>query len=73
SATVLVRFPGLKKMLTNGHYYIDAYLNNPYVRTYVSRTKALEFVIDDKKPINSLENSANNFGLLNISPTSEVK
>jgi ABC-type glutathione transport system ATPase component len=73
SATVLVRFPGLKKMLTNGHYYIDAYLNNPYIRTYVSRTKALEFTIDDKKPINSRENSANNFGLLNISPTSEVK
>ncbi|MBO7299623.1 MAG: ABC transporter ATP-binding protein [Kiritimatiellae bacterium] len=73
SATMIVRFPGLKKLLTNGHYYIDVFLNNPYVRTYVSRTKALEFTIDDKQPINSRENNANNFGLLNISPTCEVK
>ena len=73
SATVLICFPGLRKLLTNGHYYIDVILNNPYVRTYVSRSKALEIVLDDKQPINNRENNVNNFGVLNISPICTIK
>jgi hypothetical protein len=48
-------------------------LNNPYVRTYVSRSKALEIVLDDKQPINNRENNVNNFGVLNISPICTIK
>lgn len=73
SATMIARFPDLKKYLNNGHYYIDVLLNNPYVRTYLNRSKVIEFVVDDKPPINNREYDINNFGVINILPNFTIK
>lgn len=73
SATMVARFPNLKKQLNNGHYYVDILLNNPHARTYLSRGKIIEFIVDDKPPMNNRDYDINNFGVINCFPTLTIK
>lgn len=73
SATMVACFSGFKKQLNNGHYYVDILLNNPHARTYLSRSKVIEFVVDDKPPMNNRDYDINNFGVINCLPTFTIK
>lgn len=69
SATVVARFPGFRKYVNNGSYYVDLNVNNPHIRVLLTRSKVLEVVVDDKPAINGQDGSVVNFGVLNIKPT----
>lgn len=69
SATVVIRFPGIKKLLNNGQYYVDLNVNNPHIRVLLTRSKVIEILVDDKPTKNGQDYSIVNFGVLNIRPT----
>lgn len=73
AVTVVARFPGIKKLLNNGRYYVDLNVNNPHIRVMLTRSKVLEILVDDKPALNGQDSNIVNFGLLNIRPTFSKK